>query len=388
MVHLNAAVRSPRDIPAELDLVVIHTTFLAVRWNPTRFERLVDRWSSVAEAGAPVVALPQDEFINTEGLERAFEAFGVEHVYSVADSTQWPVIYPRSSAAGMPFSRILTGYLDRGTVARTDEIAGARIDRSRPLDVGYRAWRAEPWLGEHGRQKVEIARRFLEVLPEDVRTSISLEANDVLLEDDWIRFLLDSRWTIGVEGGASIIDRDGSLRRRTMSWEARHPDAEFATVRAACFPDAEGSLDLRALSPRHLEACTTRTAQILIEGDYNGILEPERHYVPLRSDYSNLPEVVDRMRDEVARREMADRARREIVDSGVAGSHAMVASVVRSARSPSPGRRETRSSTRDDADLQSWETVRRRQRYETMARDVLSPALRMRRWLRTRMGRG
>ena len=378
--------RSPGEIPRDIDLVVIHTTFLSVRWNPEQFDRLVDRWDSIANVEAPVVALPQDEFINTDGLERALEVFGVEHVYSVADFSQWPVIYPRFSTSGLPITRILTGYLDESTVARTDDIARSRGDRLRKIDVGYRAWKAEPWLGEHGRQKVEIARRFLAGLPGDVRTSISLEEADVLLEDEWIRFMLDSRWTIGVEGGASIIDRDGSLRRRTMNWEARHPGASYEVVKAACFSEAEGTLNLRALSPRHLEACTTHTGQILIEGDYNGVLEPERHYIPLRADYSNLAEVVERMRDEVSREGMVERARHDIVDSGLYYSRAMVDVVSRSARPAAASRSSGQGTGPDEADRKSWETVRRRQRLEMTARRVLQPGLRLRRWIKTRLG--
>ncbi len=386
VVHLNTAVRSPGEIPRDIDLVVIHTTFLSVRWNPEQFDRLVDRWDSIAKVEAPVVALPQDEFINTDGLERALEVLGVEHVYSVADSDQWPVIYPRFSSSGFPITRILTGYLDETTVARADGIARDRGDRPRSIDVGYRAWKAEAWLGDHGRQKVEIARRFLAGVPEDVRSSISLEEADVLLEDEWIRFMLDSRWTIGVEGGASIIDRDGSLRRRTVSWEDRNPGASYEMVKAACFPDAEGTLNLRALSPRHLEACVTHTGQILIEGDYNGVLEPERHYIPLRADYSNLAEVVERMEDEATRKRMVERARQDIVDSGIYHSRAMV-DLIASSAGPAHGRRSSdRGTGHDEADRRSWETVRRRQRLEMTARRIFQPGLRLQRWIRTRLG--
>ena len=41
-----------------------------------------------------------------------------------------------------------------------------------------------------------------------------------------------------------------------------------------------------AISPRHLEAVVTKTAQVLVEGSYSGVLEPERHYIPVRRDFS------------------------------------------------------------------------------------------------------
>jgi hypothetical protein len=381
VTHLNAAIRTPADCPKDVDLVVLHTTFLAVRWNLGRFDRMVDRWLPVSRLSAPVIALPQDEFINTDGLERCLEAYGVPHVCSVAAAGQWRTIYPRLSASGVGFSRVLTGYLDRTTIDRSDRLAAERANRPRRIDVGYRAWRAEPWLGRHGRQKVEIAERFLSSIPEDLVADISLDDADTLLEDEWLRFMLDCRWTIGVEGGASIIDRDGAIRQRTLAWQASHPHAGFEEIEAACFPGREGSLDLRAISPRHLEACMTGIGQVLVEGDYNGLLEPERHYLPVRADYSNLPEVLDRLQDESARVEMVARARAEVVDAGPCSSRALVEAVLRAGGLDPDGDVPRAAPNPDIADQRSWGVVRRRQRIESAVRRIGGPILGARRRL-------
>ena len=181
-------------------------------------------------------------------------------------------------------------------------------------------------------------------------------------------FMLGCRWTIGVEGGASIIDRDGSIRQRTLAWQASHPDAGFEEIEAACFPGREGSLDLRAISPRHLEACMTGIGQVLVEGDYNGLLEPERHYLPVRADYSNLPEVLDRLQDESARVEMVARARAEVVDAGPCSSRALVEAVLRAGGLDPDGDVPRAAPNPDIADQRSWGVVRRRQRIESAVR--------------------
>jgi hypothetical protein len=95
------------------------------------------------------------------------------------------------------------------------------------------------------------------------------------------------------------------------------PETSFEELEAELFPGRDGELSLFAISPRHLEACATRTAQILIEGDYNGILEPDRHYLPLRRDFSNLDELLDVVASDRGRaEELAEAARRDIVASG------------------------------------------------------------------------
>jgi spore maturation protein CgeB len=53
----------------------------------------------------------------------------------------------------------------------------------------------------------------------------------------------------------------------------------------------------KAISSRHFEPIGTETVQILLEGAYNGILQPDTHYIQLRRDHANLDEVLDRFRD-------------------------------------------------------------------------------------------
>src|SRR5207344_3271253 len=94
-----------------------------------------------------------------------------------------------------------------------------------------------------------------------LRLDVSLEAADTLLGDDWFRFLLRSRYTIGVESGAGILDRDGRIRACADQYVTDHPAAAFEEVEQHCFAGLDGNLNLRTISPRHLEACATRTPQ-------------------------------------------------------------------------------------------------------------------------------
>jgi hypothetical protein len=87
-------------------------------------------------------------------------------------------------------------------------------------------------------------------------------------------------------------------------------------MEASCFPGLDGKLDLRALSPRHLEACATRTAQVLVEGDYNGVLTAGRHYLALERDFSNLDAVLDQLASERERERLAASAYEDVVAAG------------------------------------------------------------------------
>ena len=71
-----------------------------------------------------------------------------------------------------------------------------------------------------------------------------------------------------------------------------------------------------AISPRHLEACATRTCQVLVEGEYDGVLVPNRHYLELKRDFSNIEEVLEAIKRDDLRDEITENAFRDIVESG------------------------------------------------------------------------
>jgi hypothetical protein len=104
--------------------------------------------------------------------------------------------------------------------------------------------------------------------------------------------------------------------KAAQAFLAEHPDAPFEAVEAACFPGRDGELDLFALSPRHLEACAARTGQILVRGAYNGVLEPDVHYLALEPDFSNLDVVLEAARDEPRRQRLTTAAYDAVVGSG------------------------------------------------------------------------
>lgn len=318
--YVNLAVR--RHIPrwareSDWDLVVLHTSLLATfRWRPDGAPWLRARLAPVRDMGATVVALPQDDFLRSDLVGEIMEELGVEHVFTPVPPSERPKVYRRMNLERVRFHQGLTGYLDDAEVERIERIA-EEVGDDRDIDVGYRAWHAEPWLGRHGRLKVDIAERFRDEAPKHgLNVDISTDGSGVLLGDDWSRFLARSKYTIGVEGGASILDHDGSLRAASYAYLVDHPGASFEEVEAACFPGRDGELDLKAISPRHLEACASRTCQVLVRGEYDGILEADRHYIPLEPDFSNLDQVLETMRRDDRRAEIVENAHRDVVASG------------------------------------------------------------------------
>lgn len=298
----------------KFDLIVFGTIFLANRVRAEWFEPVLEKARALKALEAVKIALPQDEHSHTDVLMDFIEEFEVDSVFSVGPPSEWPKLYDRIDSRKVKFFGVLTGYLNDATVRRIEKLAGAAPERE--IDIGYRTWQAGPWLGRHGLLRQAIAELFEEKAPaRGLTTDISMRSEDTLWGDDWYKFLLRCKYTISVEGGSSVPDRDGTLKERIEAYRHEHPQATFEEIEQACFPGLDGTLNYVALSPRHLECCATRTCQILVEGEYNGILQPGRHYIELKRDFSNIEAVLDAMRSEPLRQEITERAYREIVAS-------------------------------------------------------------------------
>ena len=323
----------PRNI--NFDLVIFHTIFLYERYkmlagnlSPHEESVYLKRMEAVK------VAVPQDEFFHTDTLCAFINEFGVSHIFSVAPESEWRKIYRGIAPGKTAIHKVLTGYLDDDTLSRIKKYSDDMPARS--TDICYRSYKGTPgmprhWLGSHGTLKWRVAEVISErAIGLPLNLDISLREEDTLFDDDWIKFLLRSKYIVGVEGGASVLDHDGSVMARSKQYLSEHPDAPYEQVEAACFPGLDGNLNLMALSPRHLEACATKTCQLLVEGEYNGILKPWIHYIPIKRDFSNIDEVIRIAMADELRDKIVEQAYSDVVESGI-GYGNFVESVVRTA---------------------------------------------------------
>ncbi len=298
----------------EFDLVLFHYTFFDLRYIHDSFRKLIAGFAFLRRSSAVKGVLLQDEYTSTDILCDFINQVGIDLVFSVAPAGEWPRIYDKVDFAKVRFHRVLTGYLADHTVARINRLAQARPGRD--LDIGYRV-RFAPFLGRFGLLKVRLAEEFQAKAPGwGLALDISSRDEDAFWGDSWFEFLLRCKYTLGVEGGASLLDRSGQILQASLEYSARHPQAAYDEIEARCFPGADGSLKLAAISPRHLEACASRTCQVLIEGEYNSILAPGRHYLELKKDFSNIDQILAIIKQDNMRQEITDRAYRDIVASG------------------------------------------------------------------------
>jgi hypothetical protein len=326
--YLNVAARRvPRWVgKVPFDAVVFHHTLTGQRMEPRLLRWELRRARALDGVGRYRIAMVQDECIYMDAIDEFIADYDIDEVFSVAPPSEWEKIYPQAVGRGVRFSQNLTGYLSRETVGRVDRIVAETPQRD--IGIGYRAWGGLMSLGRLGQRRTELERVFAAAAADrGISADLSTDLADTLHGDDWFRFLARCRYVIGAEGGATVLDRDGRFMEATQAYLAEHPEAGFDEVEAACFPGEDGKLQLHAISPRHIEACATRTCQVLVEGDYSGVLRAGEHYIELKRDLANLDEVMGLIESDSERERITENAYSDIVASGRYGYSRLVGQV-------------------------------------------------------------
>lgn len=293
-----------------VDYVIFHHSVTTV-WDRKRYQSKIDSWLSYSFGSARKIALMQDEYKNVDLLRGFVDSLSIDKVFTLAPPSQWPSIYGQEIIKKGILEQYLAGYL---------EFAQPNVQSTSPrsLDIGYRSdWsKMHVKLGLTGSLKREIATVVeASAMSAGLKTDIKVGTEHFIRGGDWNLFLQNCRYVIGVPSGSSVLDQYGSIEQQLSDRLKRMPDTGEQQLYDEIVSKEEGSLGLEVLSPRHFEAILNGCGQILVESDYNGVLQPWKHYLPLKRDFSNLDELLGLVADEPLRLEMLENCKRDVLAS-------------------------------------------------------------------------
>jgi len=173
----------------------------------------------------------------------------------------------------------------------------------RPIHLGFRGARYGLWLGDV--ERTQVLDYF-----KDRATDLGLVADIEFTRyprEEWIVFLNRCQGTVGAESGTYYLEKDDHTMDAVQLYLRRHPAATFAEVFERFYQNYPNPVSGKAVSSRHFEPMGTKTCQILLEGDYNGILTADQHFLSLKKDFSNIEEVVGRFKDAPYRQALVER---------------------------------------------------------------------------------
>lgn len=265
-------------------------------------------------AGSLKIAVFQDEYRNCPKRFEFVNDYEIDVVYTLLEPEYHDEVYGKYTDA----SRIvyhIPGYVDSALAA-----TAARFSRpigDREIDVGYRARQLPYYMGRGAQEKRSIAGQFASACEErGLKLKLDIVSDRRLYGDNWSMFMANCKSMLGVEAGVSIFDLDGTVQRRCEEFLAQYPAADFESISARILHEHEDNIPYRTISPRHFEAAAFRTCQILFEGNYSGILEPGKHYIPLRKDFSNFDDVISQFTDSETRDRISETAYQDLIESG------------------------------------------------------------------------
>jgi hypothetical protein len=314
VVYLNVGGRCPPWIRSQRwDLVVLHYSVLAARWTP-RFARIRASLGWLTRTDAAVVAMPQDEYDDAHVLDDWLVDVGADVVFSIFDGPERDALYPRLRSTAR-FEQCFTGYVDERDVERMRGQAAIPHEQ-RTLDLAYRAGELPYRLGWRGQVKHRLAEALEPAAARaGLRADVSTAEAKLLFGNDWFGLLASSRVVAGCESGASAMDLRGNVRALETSLRAADPALSFEQF-SARMPAGWDGHAFGSISPRHFEAALVGSCQLLVQGEYAGVLEPEVHYVPVRPDLTDIDAACERLGDAVLTQRLAERAYRDLVASG------------------------------------------------------------------------
>lgn len=255
----------------------------------------------------------QDEYENVHLARKTFADLQFDFVFTCVPDSEIEKVYPKRMFPKTTFVNVLTGYVPLDI----DDIPEGPPMAQRKTLIGYRGRNLGYWYGDLGQEKVEIGRRMKRVCQErGLPVDIGWEESDRIYGDDWFRFLGSSRATLGTESGANVFDWDGSLRTDIQREVLRNPNVGYDEIRERFLKGREGEVVMNQISPKMFEAVATRTALVLYEGRYSDVLQPNRNFIPLKKDFSNVDDVLRKVQDADLLLEMTDRTYDDVVRSG------------------------------------------------------------------------
>jgi len=125
--------------------------------------------------------------------------------------------------------------------------------------------------------------------------------------DAWNAFLNRCKAVIGAESGTYYLNDRGRLLEQARAYNLfQNRAASFEEVYDRFYRGRPREVSGKSISSRHFEPIGTKTCQILLEGEYNGILRPDVHYIAVKKDLSNIEEAIDKFKDRGLRSRMVD----------------------------------------------------------------------------------
>lgn len=267
---------------------------------------------AVRDFGGYKAMFIQDEYDTPETTRKWMESLGMHAVFTCVPAEYVDLVYPLTRFPRLERKQVLTGYVPLSINASNQKPMA-----DRKIAIGYRGRPLPYFYGDLGREKVTIAQK-MKAICEDRGIPVDIEwrEEERIYGDQWYTFVGNSKATLGTESGSNVFDDFGDIKEGIEKALKLNPSLSYEEAHSMFIGEKEGRIKMNQISPRIFEAIAFKTALILFEGTYSGVVQPDRHFIPLKKDFSNIDDVLKKLADDDYLEQLTERAYKDIIESG------------------------------------------------------------------------
>ncbi|MEK7434587.1 MAG: hypothetical protein AABZ74_15750 [Cyanobacteriota bacterium] len=297
----------------EFDIIILHYSLFGAG---SYYDISDDFCNYIKEVSSYKIAFFQDEYRYCQRRFKFINENNISTIYTCLEKKYHHLVYGKYTNAKHIIHN-LTGYVSEDLLGISKKFSLPYEERK--IDIGYRARRLEFYMGKGGQEKHLIGEKFLQIAEEkkiNLSLDIDVEEKNRLYGEEWHKFVGNCKSMLGVESGVSVFDVEDEVTKEYEIMIKEKPNMEFDEFYNKILYKYEDKIPLRTVSPRNFEAIAFGTIQILFEGNYADMLKADLHYIPLKKDFSNFDEVINKLEDKNYTNKIIDTAFKDIIESG------------------------------------------------------------------------
>jgi hypothetical protein len=166
---------------------------------------------------------------------------------------------------------------------------------NRKIDIGYRTYDEPFYFGHQERRqlmnKIKSSAKNLNLV-----CDMSMEMKDRFAGNNWAEFLRSIKSMPASNSGNDFFELNDDIRNKVIQYCNNNPNVEFDDVYKIFFLNKK-KISNRLLTGKMIEAAGCKTLLILVEGEYGNYFVPNIHYLEIKKDFSNLMDVLHKLKD-------------------------------------------------------------------------------------------
>ena len=293
------------NINLNADIIVLHNSIMHILVNNQKLKELYIK--HLVKYEGKKVAIIQDEYYDVNLIKSFLEKINIDLVLTCIPDKNKRDVY--NNIPNARIERVLTGYVP-------EKMSLIQPIKNREIFIFYRGKNLPYYYGKLGQWKQNIGKKMFKYCETNKIDNINIawREQDKIFGKNWLKTMQNSKVTLATPSGLNVFHYDNSKIYACLKKERTMPNYTYEMAEKE-FNLQDGPIKMGQISPKMFEAAMCGTVLVMYPGTYNGIFKKDVHYIELQPDFSNIEEVMKKIKNDEFLQEMSDRTYKDIVES-------------------------------------------------------------------------